>query len=69
LELNRTKTGSFTKSTPTGHESLEENGPVDPVESIMMEACKNGYFSEIHHCQYAIAFNNKITVHCTKGKE
>ena len=57
INIARNRTGpkrlTWIKSaTPIG-EDPEEIRPVGPVESVMMEACKNVIFPEIHHCHFA----------------
>jgi hypothetical protein len=73
--VNRTKTVSFgKKKESTGNESLVENGPVAPAESIMMLACKMVISQKIrhhhhhhHHHHHSASFFHQIkTIHCIK---
>jgi hypothetical protein len=49
---------------PTEDESPEENGPVDPMELIMVGAFKNADFGKTHHCHCAFVFHPNKTIIC-----
>jgi hypothetical protein len=54
---------------PVVNEGTVENGQVDPVETVLTQACKTVNFLQIHHFQYALVFHRKKTIHSKKTNQ